>query len=121
MELMVKRDPSTDGCTLGRLFVNGIFEAFTLEDILRSGPKVMHETAIAEGRCQVALIAYASTQRSQGGRTLGRTGPLRGPAQFESAYGHTVIGRHAMAATRHMHEFGTRPSQLARICDMRAP
>jgi acetyl-CoA acetyltransferase len=39
----------------------------------------------------------------------------RGPAQFESAYGHTVIGRHAMAATRHMYEFGTKPEQLAEI------
>ncbi len=55
MELLLKRQPSTDGCTLGQLFVDGRHEAFTLEDVVRDGPKVMHETAIPAGRYQVVI------------------------------------------------------------------
>ena len=74
--------------------------------------------AIEAGLCDVALLAYATTSRSDLKRKIRSANvaiEARGPAQFESAYGHTVIGRHAMAATRHMHEFGTTPAQLAEI------
>src|ERR671924_1093014 len=74
--------------------------------------------AIEAGLCDVALLDYATTSRSDLKRKIRSANiaiDARGPAQFESAYGHTVIGRHAMAATRHMHEFGTRPEQLAEI------
>src|SRR5438128_6743980 len=74
--------------------------------------------AIESGLCDVALLDYATTSRSDLKRKIRSANvaiDARGPAQFESAYGHTVIGRHAMAATRHMHEFGTRPEHLAEI------
>src|SRR5919109_1441429 len=74
--------------------------------------------AIEAGLCDVALLNYATTSRSDLKRKIRSANvaiEARGPAQFESAYGHTVIGRHAMAATRHMHEFGTRPEHLAEI------
>ena len=74
--------------------------------------------AIEAGLCDVALLNYATTSRSDLKRKIRSANvaiEARGPAQFESAYGHTVIGRHAMAATRHMHEFGTTPEQLASI------
>lgn len=74
--------------------------------------------AIEAGLCDVALLNYASTSRSDLKRKVRSANvaiDARGPAQFESAYGHTVIGRHAMAATRHMHEFGTTSEQLAEI------
>jgi acetyl-CoA acetyltransferase len=74
--------------------------------------------AIDSGRCSVALLAYGSTARSdlkRGLRSANVAIEGRGPSQFEAPYGHTVIGRHAMAATRHMYEFGTRPEQLAEI------
>ncbi|HEX9775675.1 MAG TPA: acetyl-CoA acetyltransferase [Actinomycetota bacterium] len=74
--------------------------------------------AIEAGLCDVALLNYATTSRSdlkRKTRSANVAIDARGPAQFESAYGHTVIGRHAMAATRHMHEFGTTPEQLAAI------
>jgi acetyl-CoA acetyltransferase len=74
--------------------------------------------AIEAGLCDVALLAYATTSRSDLKRKVRSANvaiDARGPAQFESAYGHTVIGRHAMAATRHMYEFGTTPEQLAEI------
>lgn len=74
--------------------------------------------AIEAGLCDVALLCYATTSKSDLKRRIRSANvaiDARGPAQFESAYGHTVIGRHAMAATRHMHEFGTTPEQLAEI------
>ena len=74
--------------------------------------------AIEAGLCDVALLDYATTSRSDLKRRIRSANvaiEARGPAQFESAYGHTVIGRHAMAATRHMFEFGTRSEQLAEI------
>jgi len=74
--------------------------------------------AIEAGLCDVALLAYATTSRSDLKRRVRSANvaiDARGPAQFESAYGHTVIGRHAMAATRHMFEFGTTSEQLAEI------
>ena len=74
--------------------------------------------AIEAGLCDVALLCYATTSKSDLKRRIRSANvaiDARGPAQFESAYGHTVIGRHAMAATRHMHEFGTTSEQLAEI------
>jgi acetyl-CoA acetyltransferase len=35
--------------------------------------------------------------------------------QFDAPFGHTLIGKYAMAAARHMHEFGTTIDQLAEI------
>ena len=55
MELLLKRQPSVDGCTPGALFVDGTFEVFTLEDVVRSGPKLAHETAIPPGRYGVIV------------------------------------------------------------------
>jgi acetyl-CoA acetyltransferase len=72
--------------------------------------------AIRAGRCEVALITYGSTQRSQQSRTLGRGGGVRGSAQFELVWGAPFpVGAYALAATRHMHEFGTTPEQLAEV------
>ena len=72
--------------------------------------------AIAAGLCEVALITYGSTQRSQSSRSLGRGGGVRGPNQFEGVWGLPApVGAYALAATRHMHVFGTRPEQLAEV------
>jgi acetyl-CoA acetyltransferase len=73
-------------------------------------------TAIAAGRCEVALIAYGSTQRSRGGRSLGPARGVRGPAQFEQVWGLPLpVGAYALAATRHMHQYGTTAEQLAEV------
>src|SRR5262249_42493799 len=72
--------------------------------------------SIAAGLCEVALITYGSTQRSQASRSLGRGGGLRGPAQFEGVWGLPApVGAYALAATRHIHTYGTRPEQLAEV------
>jgi acetyl-CoA acetyltransferase len=74
--------------------------------------------AIAEGHADVVLLSYGSTARSDLRNKL-RTGSLdwgsRGPMQWEAPYGHTLIAKYAMAARRHMHEYGTTLEQLAEI------
>jgi acetyl-CoA acetyltransferase len=73
--------------------------------------------AIATGRCEVALVTYASRQRSRRARSIS-TGTEDGEliAQFEAPYGlPSPIGYYAMAAARHMHEFGTTAEQLAEV------
>ena len=73
--------------------------------------------AVATGRCQVALVVYASRQRSRRSRDAARHGEhatLRG--QFEAPHGLPFpMGHYALAAARHMHEFGTTPAQLAEV------
>ncbi|MCW2510774.1 MAG: putative thiolase [Modestobacter sp.] len=74
--------------------------------------------AIAAGHADVVLLTYGSTARSDLRRKM-RTASLnwgsRGPQQWESPYGHTLISKYAMAARRHMHEYGTTIEQLAEI------
>jgi acetyl-CoA acetyltransferase len=73
--------------------------------------------AIRAGKCEVALITYASTQLSSRGRMIG-TGarPATIPeATYELPYGNTLVGAYAMAARRHMHQYGTTSEQLAEI------
>jgi acetyl-CoA acetyltransferase len=72
--------------------------------------------AIEAGLCEVALITYGSTQRSAASRTLGRGGGVRGTSQFEGVWGLPApVGPYALAATRHMHEYGTTAEQLAEV------
>jgi acetyl-CoA acetyltransferase len=80
---------------------------------------VEHATAaIAEGHADVVVLAYGSTARSDLKRRDRRANlsfGSRGPVQFDAPYGHTLIAKYAMAARRHMHEFGTTIDQLAEI------
>jgi acetyl-CoA C-acetyltransferase len=70
--------------------------------------------AIAAGKCRVALITLAGLPRSQ---------PIPRPsasaiapeAGFEQPFGPTTVSMYALAARRHMHEFGTTSAQLAAI------
>ena len=71
--------------------------------------------AIAAGKCRVALVSLAGKPRT-GGAPPGGAGRAAGPeADFESLYGSTVVAAYALAARRHMHEFGTTSEQLAAI------
>ena len=80
--------------------------------------------AIAAGHADVVLLAYGSTARADLKRKL-RMANLdwgsRGPNQYEVPFGHTLISKYAMAARRHMHEYGTTVEQLAQAAvSMRA-
>lgn len=71
--------------------------------------------AIERGYCDVALIVYGSTQKSERSRTLGGR-PSILTMQFENIWGiPQPVGGYALAAMRHMHEFGTTQEQLAEI------
>jgi len=67
---------------------------------------------IATGRASVALIAYGSTQRSDGGKLVTRAEI----SPYEKPYGALFpISGYALVAQRHMHEFGTTRAQLAEV------
>jgi len=72
--------------------------------------------AIALGKCKIALITLAGRPRSEGQAT--GTAP-RVPAAampdapFEFPFAPATANMYAMAAMRHMHEFGTTSAQLA--------
>ena len=56
MEIVVTRQPTANGCTIGTMTIDGAFECYTLEDVVRPhGEKVYGQTAIPEGRYQIKL------------------------------------------------------------------
>ncbi len=55
MILRLERIRQTPERTFGRLYVNGVFECYTLEDTVRTGAKVAGKTAIPVGTYQVSL------------------------------------------------------------------
>jgi acetyl-CoA acetyltransferase len=100
----------------------------TLADQLGVQPKVTDSTniggasvvahvghavrAIVSGQCEVAVIAYASTQRTDAGKLV--TGADILP--YERPYGALFpISGYAMVTQRHMHEYGTTREQLAKV------
>ena len=77
--------------------------------------------AIRDGTCDAVAVTYGSNFLTARGRSLGTGGFLGagqkvfGVAQYEAPYGGTLVGNYAMAARRHMYEFGTTSEQLAEI------
>lgn len=68
--------------------------------------------AIVSGQCKVAVIAYASTQRNDGGKLVTGADVL----PYERPYGLLFpIAGYGLVAQRHMHEFGTTREQLAKV------
>ena len=68
--------------------------------------------AIDAGLCSVAVIAYGSTQRSQGRRQTS----VREHNPFETPFKPFLpASAYAMIASRHMHEYGTTREQLAEV------
>ncbi len=68
--------------------------------------------AIAAGKAQVALITLAGLPRTLGMDRGRPTGPELG---FENPFGPTTVSMYALAAQRHMYEYGTTSAQLAEI------
>ncbi len=54
MKLLLKRIHRTDVSTIGELYVDGVFECYTLEDIERD-VKIKSETAISKGTYKVII------------------------------------------------------------------
>ena len=68
--------------------------------------------ALQLGMCEVAAIAYGSTQRTVGRRQAS----VREINPFETPYRPFLPSTaYALAASRHMHEFGTTREQLAEV------
>lgn len=72
---------------------------------------------IAAGKARVALLTYGSTAHSNVQRigAGGFGGNVHPADNMESFTGMTLIANYAMAARRHMHEYGTTAEQLAEI------
>lgn len=74
--------------------------------------------AIAAGQIDVALLTYGSTARSdvkRRSRASAAAMSTGGALQYETPYGATLIAKYAMAARRHMIEYGTTVEQLAEV------
>jgi acetyl-CoA acetyltransferase len=68
--------------------------------------------AIALGLCNVAVIAYGSTQRSVGRKQAS----VREVNPYETPFKPFLpVSAYALAASRHIHEFGTTREQLAAV------
>ncbi len=84
--------------------------------------------AIENGMCDTLVMTYGSDLLTASGTNPGfgqrAEGELvDGILQYEIPFGNTLIGCYAMAAQRHMYEFGTTSEQLAEIsvaCRMHA-
>ncbi len=68
--------------------------------------------ALDAGLCNVALICYGSNQRTAGGRLVSMSEPQPHEAAYKPRH---PITAYALAASRHMHEFGTTRAQLAEV------
>jgi len=77
----------------------------------------LHHAAIAleAGACDVALIVYGSTPRADSGRARLGGGAPELP-NYESAFHpRSPVSGYALAAARHMYEFGTTAEHLAEV------
>ena len=63
MLIEVKRLEFKDTHTVGKLYINGVYECFTLEDAVRNGTKIIGKTAIPIG--EYKLIVDASVRFKQ--------------------------------------------------------
>lgn len=94
----------------------GICPKYTDSTQIGGGAFLAHlnhaQAAIAAGLCEVALIAYGSTQRS--GASKFTTHSEANP--YETPYGYPgPAAGYAMVAQRHMHQYGTTREQLAEV------
>jgi len=68
--------------------------------------------ALQAGLCEVALICYGSNQRTANGRLTS----MSDPPPYEVAYKPRMpVAAYALAASRHIHQYGTTVEQLAEV------
>ncbi|PZP90939.1 MAG: thiolase [Variovorax paradoxus] len=68
--------------------------------------------ALKEGLCETALIFYGSNQRTASGKLISSVKPFAYEAPYAPIFPATS---YALAASRHMHEYGTTREQLAAV------
>lgn len=68
--------------------------------------------ALNAGLCDVALVCYGSNQRTASGRLVTASKPPPYEAPYAPRY---PMSAYAMAAARHMHQYGTTREQLADV------
>lgn len=73
---------------------------------------VVAALALDAGLCSVALICYGSNQRTASGRLISMSEPQAHEAPYKPR---NPITSYALAASRHMHQFGTTREQLADV------
>ena len=103
-----------------RLGVQGRFTDTTMTGGSSFEVHVEHAAmAIANGLCDVAVIVYAATPRggknpfASGGPPVGKDSPM---FQWDLPYGFGLpAASYSLAASRHMHQYGTTSEQLAQI------
>lgn len=71
--------------------------------------------AIAAGMADVVVVSYAASGRSSPMPEPDLETYAWGPGAYEIPHGPSTVGNYALAAHRHMHEYGTTPEQLAKI------
>jgi acetyl-CoA acetyltransferase len=97
----------------------GIAPAWTDSTALGGSSFELHlahaAAAVERGECEVAVVTYGSTQRSQRSRSLGGRPPEL-TAQYETIWGLlSPVGSYALAARRHMHVYGTTEEMLSHV------
>ena len=73
---------------------------------------LMAAMALKEGLCDTALIFYGSNQRSNTGKLVSSVRPFLYEAFYNPVFPATS---YALAASRHMHQYGTTREQLASV------
>ncbi|MBI5255774.1 MAG: thiolase [Burkholderiales bacterium] len=73
---------------------------------------LMAAMALKEGLCETALIFYGSNQRTASGKLVSSVKPFAYEAPYAPIFPATS---YALAASRHMHEYGTTREQLAAV------
>lgn len=74
--------------------------------------------ALESGQCDAVLVAYGSAQRTStlSRKEIGKARLLMDPQPYEHPYQPMLpMSAYALAAARHMHEFGTTRRQLAQV------
>jgi acetyl-CoA acetyltransferase len=94
----------------------GLADAYTDSTIVGGSSFEVHvahaHAALEAGLCSVAVVAYGSTQRTVGRRAAS----TREFNPYETPYKPFLpASAYAMAASRHMHEYGTTREQMAAV------
>ncbi len=75
---------------------------------------LMAAMALKEGLCETALIFYGSNQRTASGKLVSSVKPFAYEAPYAPIFPATS---YALAASRHMHDYGTTREQLAAVAE----